>query len=81
MAESPPSKWPERRRGLLLLVVLIGGMTLLSFASGRPGDFEAGMFGAVVGASIMALVAGVELLGRFLLRKRRTGPDQQPSSE
>jgi hypothetical protein len=81
VAHLPISNWPKRRRGLLILVVLIGGMTVFSLARGRPGDVEAGLIGGVIGATIAAIVAGVELVGWFLIRKRRGGSDQRPPSE
>ena len=49
-----------------LVIVLVLGMSLLSMASGRPGDFEAGLIGGAIGATAGIAIMLVERLGRWL---------------
>jgi hypothetical protein len=61
--------WPQIRRALIISALLAGGIAVLSLLGGREGDFEAGLPGAIVGASVGAVVVVVELIGRRLTRK------------
>jgi drug/metabolite transporter (DMT)-like permease len=70
MAEPPKrDAWPQVRRALIIFALLAGGIGVFSILGGRQGDFEAGLPGAIVGASAAAVVVVVELIGRRLTRK------------
>src|SRR5260221_14493057 len=45
------SRWSSLRRGLILLMGLIGGTSIYSLGLGRPGDFGAGLVGLVLGGT------------------------------
>src|SRR5260370_39517184 len=59
------NRWTGFRRILLILVVLIGGISLLSLATGRQGDFQAGLIGGLSGALVGAIVVVVEFVLRW----------------
>ena len=79
MSSPPQSTWPTTRRTLLIVGVLVGGMSLYSLTTGRPGDFGAGMVGMVLGATAGLMVALVEVIGRWLAR-RRSAKDPDPEA-
>ncbi len=59
------NRWTGFRRILLIVVVLIGGISLLSLATGRPGDFQAGLIGGLIGALVCAFVVVAEFVLRW----------------
>jgi hypothetical protein len=85
MADPPNARvWPQLRRALIILAVLAGGIAVLSLLSGRPGDFQAGLPGIVVGGLVAAIIVSVELIGRSLARRQpdpNRGKDSSPGPE
>jgi hypothetical protein len=69
-------KWPQIRRGLLIFALLAGVMAVASLFSGRRGDFEAGLPGAIVGGLVGAVVVAVELMVRRRGCKRSAEDDK-----
>jgi hypothetical protein len=57
---------PSIRRGLVLFLILMGGLTLLSLVTGRPGDAAAGFIGMVVGGAAALVVLAIERIGTWL---------------
>jgi hypothetical protein len=65
------NRWTGFRRILLILVVLIGGMSLLSLATGRPGDFQAGLIGGLIGSLGCAFVVVAEFVLRWRVKRAK----------
>jgi hypothetical protein len=78
---SPSSRtpWKEIRRKLILGIVLIGAISVYSLVWGRPGDFQAGAIGGVFAGLIALIVIAVELMMRWVVRKRPNSEEQGPS--
>src|SRR4051794_284788 len=70
MHSPPHSNWPAIRRGLILMMVLIGAMSLYTLLLGRPGDFGAGVVGMVFGGAAGLTVVLVEGIGRWIARRQ-----------
>jgi len=65
------NRWTGFRRILLILVVLIAGISLLSLATGRSGDFQAGLIGGLIGALVGAFVIVVEFVLRWKVKRAK----------
>jgi drug/metabolite transporter (DMT)-like permease len=65
------------RRGLIFLIVFMVGILLLS----RPGDFGAGLVGMVLGGGAALAVVLVEVIGKWLARRRFRSAGKNPSSD
>jgi hypothetical protein len=61
------SRWPSIRRNLIVMIVLLAGVSIISLLSARPGDFAAGLPGAVLCGGAAAIV----VLGELIVRGRR----------
>ena len=77
MVKPHKNNWSRTRQQLILVGILLGGLCVFTLKSGRPGDVGAGILGRIIGALAVCLVVGVELAGRFFLKK---GPGYQKES-
>jgi hypothetical protein len=74
------SNWPSIRRGLIVLMLLMGGTSLYCFFLGRPGDFGGGLVGMVFFGVAALLVGLFEVIGRRMAR-RQAGSVTEGSSD
>jgi hypothetical protein len=75
------SNWPSIRRGLILLMLLIGGMSMYSLFLGRPGDFGGGLVGMAFGGVAGLIVVLVEVIGRWTARRQARSVSEGSSSD
>jgi len=74
------SNWPSIRRGLILLVLLIGGMSMYCLFLGRPDDFGSGLVGMAFGGVAALIVVFVEVIGRWTARRLARSVSEGTSS-
>lgn len=81
MSSQSQSNWPSMRRGLILLMLLIGGTSVYSLLFGRPGDFGGGLVGMVFCGVAGLSVVLVEAVGKWLALRRVRSVSERSSSE
>jgi hypothetical protein len=65
-----PPAGRRSRRWLLPVLVVWGGMVMISLLSSRKGDWEAGLIGGVVGAIFGCIAMGPDFISWWLGRSK-----------